>query len=60
MKKTFLVAVDVTMAGNYYIEAESEAQAKSILMERFKNDPYGQAKKADCYVGHVVTDVNEV
>ena len=59
MEKKYCVCVDVTMAGNYYVEAENEEQAKNLVREKFKNDPYGECVRADCYIGYEITDVNE-
>lgn len=59
MKKEYCVYVDVTMAGNYYVEAESEEQAKNKVRDMFKSSPYEQARKAEHYVGMEMTDVTE-
>lgn len=58
--KEYCVYVDVIMAGNYYVNAENEAQAKELVRERFRKTPYEQVRRADTYVGFDITDVTEV
>lgn len=55
----YAVDVDITMSKRIYLEADSKELAKAEVERRIKVDPYYEAKTADCYVSHEITDVNE-
>ena len=59
MKKTFCVAVDITMAKNIYVEAENEEQAMSKVCEMINKNPYDDANNFSHYVGYEIIDANE-
>lgn len=55
----YSVSVDITMSKIIYQVAESEEEAKAIVNERFKENPYFLAQRFDAYVSHEITDVLE-
>ena len=59
MKKTFCVAVDITMAKNIYVDAENEEQAMSKVREMINKNPYDYANNFSHYVGYEIIDANE-
>ena len=59
MKKTFCVSVDITMAKNIYVEAESEEQAKLVVLEMIDKNPYDYARGFSHLVGCKIIDVEE-
>ena len=56
--KHYEVDVDITMSKRIYVDAENEQQAREIVEEKMKY-PHYYYTKADAYVGHEITDVNE-
>lgn len=56
--KHFAVDVDITMSKRIYVDAENEQQAREIVEEKMKY-PHYYYTKADAYVEHEITDVNE-
>ena len=56
--KEYAVDVDITVSKRIYVEAESEEQAKELVDEMMKY-PHYYYTKADAYVGHEITDINE-
>lgn len=56
--KKFEVDVDITMSKRIYVDAENEQQAREIVEEKMKY-PHYYYTKADAYVKHEITDVNE-
>ena len=59
MKKTFCVAVDITMAKNIYVEAENEEQAMEIASSKIDENPYGYAQGFSHYVDYEIIEANE-
>ena len=56
--KHYEVDVDITMSKRIYVDAENEQQAREIVEEKMKY-PHYYYTKADAYVEHKITDVNE-
>ena len=59
MKKTFCVAVDITMAKNIYVQAEDEEHAMSKAREMINKNPYDYANNFSHYVGYEIIDAVE-
>lgn len=59
MKKSFLVSVDITVCKNFFVDAESEEQAKSLVEKKMTDDPYYYAKNSDTVVDWFVSSVDE-
>ena len=59
MKKTFCVAVDITMAKNIYVEASSEEEAMAKVEEMVSSNPYGYTSNFSHYVQHEIIDAEE-
>ena len=59
MSNLYCVSVDVTMAKNIYVEADSEEQAMSIVRDKIDKDPYDCARDFSHYVGYKIVDVVE-
>ena len=59
-KKVFIVDVDVTMSKRIEcVGAKDADDARRMVLDWFKNNPYEMARSFDAYVGCEVTDVNE-
>ena len=58
--KNYCISVDITMSKTFEIEAENEQQAKNILCDKFKENPYDLAHGFTSYVNHEITDVDEL
>lgn len=56
--KHYYVSVNITVSKDLYIEAESEAEAKSIVNGWMSYNPYSHLSNVR-YVAHDITDVNE-
>lgn len=56
--KNYAVDVDITVSKRIYVEAENEEEAKAKVEEMMKY-PHYYYTKADAYVCHEITDVNE-
>jgi hypothetical protein len=56
--KQFAVDIDITVSKRIYVDAENEQQAREIVEEKMKY-PHYYYTKADAYVKHEITDVNE-
>ena len=59
MKKTFCVAVDITMAKNIYVQAEDEEHAMSKAREMINKSPYDYTNNFSHYVGYEIIDAVE-
>ena len=59
MEKEFAVDVDITVSKRIYVKAENEEQAKAIVNDTVKKYSHYYYTKADAYVCHEITDVNE-
>ena len=57
--KTYAVDVDITISKRFYVDAENEKEARKIANEKVRNYPHYYYTKADAYVSHEITDVNE-
>lgn len=57
--KSFEIDVDFTFSKSFFIDAESEDEAKEIVNNMIEREPYYYARKADVLVGHEITDVYE-
>ena len=57
--KTFSVSVDITMAKNICVEAESEEQAMSKVRGMIDKNPYNYANNFSHYVGYEIIDAVE-
>lgn len=58
--KKYYISVDITMSKIFEIEAENEQQAKNIVCDKFKANPYDLAYGFTSYVNHEITDVEEI
>lgn len=56
--KTYQVNVDITMSVVEFIDAKSEEEAKQILLEKIKNNPYNYIRNG-AFLDAQVTDVFE-
>jgi hypothetical protein len=57
--KEFAVDVDITVSKRIYVDAENEDDARKQVEEKVRNYPYYYYTKADAYVSHEITDINE-
>ena len=56
--KTYQVDVDITMSVVEFIEAKNEEEAKRILLEKIKNNPYDYIRNG-AFLDAQVTDAFE-
>ncbi len=59
MEKTYCVSVDITVAKNIYVEAESEGQAMDIATSMVDEDPDVYARRYSHVVGFEIVDAVE-
>lgn len=59
MEKNYWVSVDFVMSKTFEIEAESEEQAKSKVLEMIDKNPYDYARGFSHLVGCKIIDVEE-
>lgn len=57
--KTYSVDVDITVSKTFHVTAFSEDDAKRIVDNMFKKDPFHHTKGFDAVVGHKIFDVYE-
>lgn len=57
--KTFAIEVDITVSKTIYVEADNIKEAEKIANEKVRKYPHYYYTKADAYVCHEITDINE-
>lgn len=57
--KTFAVEVEFTVSKTIYVEADDIKEAEKIANEQVRKYPHYYYSKADYYVRHEITDINE-
>ena len=58
--KSYRVFIDITIATQVCVEAESEQEAKKLAMEKYNKDPYYYANNAGSLVDAGVVDIDEI
>jgi len=57
--KNYAVDVDITVSKRIYVDAENEDDARKQVEEKLRNYPHYYYTKADSYISHKITDVEE-
>lgn len=57
--KEFIVYADLTMSVHAVVTAKNEEEAEEIAMQKFNDNPFDYARKADACVDVEVTEVME-
>lgn len=57
--KTYSVSVDITVSKVFFVDASSEEEAKQILSEKMKRDPWYYESQANAMVDWGIVDVEE-
>lgn len=48
--KEYTVSVDITVSKNFYVEAENENEAREIVTQKMKSNPYYYAENYNSLV----------
>lgn len=57
--KEYTVSVDITVSKNFYVEAESENEAREIVIQKMKSDPYYYAENYNSLVDWGIVETCE-
>lgn len=57
--KEYSVSVDITVSKVFFVDANSEEEAKQIVSEKMKRDPWYYASQANAIVDWGIVDVEE-
>lgn len=57
--KEFAVDVDITVSKRIYVDAENEDDARKQVGEKVRSYPHYYYTKADSYISHEITNVEE-
>lgn len=57
--KEYSVHVDITVSKVFFVDANSEEEAKQIVSEKMKRDPWYYASQANAIVDWGIVDVEE-